>query len=198
MQRNDRRRLRESGIPLDTSSPMHAFALGIGADNGEALQVIPREKWPEEIAAMAAEESDFWKGRCVPIQLMVEWPFWLMVPDCEISIAHGDATVRASIRDKYMAVSDGSLFLDSHCNMVFIGPNDDLKAGKHLPPVVAATRAAIYRPMKTVVIFRPEAMEDAVLALQEPLSATKAELREVRRINRAACSVSCEMRHSGS
>ncbi|NQT11476.1 MAG: hypothetical protein HQ582_01925 [Planctomycetes bacterium] len=163
---------------------MQAFALGFGADNGVPL--IPREGLPEEISAMAAEESDFWKGRSIPIQLMVELPFWLMIPDCEISIAHGGATVRVRIRGKYMAVSDGPLFYDSHRNVVFIGPNDDLKAGEELPPVVARTEAAIYRPMKTVVVFRPEVMEDAVVALQEPVSATQQELREVRRVNRAA------------
>jgi len=166
------------------------FAMGMGLHDAEPGHLVPEEDWPKEIAAQAAEESEFWGGGCIPIQLMVELPFWLMIPDCEISITHEDATVRASIRGEYMAVSDGPLFYASHHNGVFIGPNDDLKVGEQLPPVVARTEAPIYRPMKTVVVFRPEVMEDAVIALQEPVSRTQQELcearRKVRRINRAA------------
>lgn len=186
MEGKDRRRLRESGIPFDTGGPMHSVAVGIGLDNGEPLHIIPREDWPREIAAMAAEESEFWKGKLVSIRLTVELPFWLTIPDCEILLAHDRSTVPASIRGQYMAVSDGPLFYDSHCNVVFIGPNGDLEAGKELPPVVAKTQAPVYRPMKTVVIFRPKAMEEAVLAFQEPKVLRRQESREVRRINRAA------------
>jgi hypothetical protein len=175
----------ESGIPLDTSGPMHAFTNGIGPTYGEPMQPIPRDKWPEEIAAMAAEESDFWKGQTTPIRLMVELPFWITLPDCDIQVVHDCASVQASIRGQYMAVSDGPLFYDSHRNVVFIGPNDDLRAGKGLPPVVAATGAPVYRPMKSVVIFKPQAMEDAVLALEEQEPVAQHETRKLRRLNRA-------------
>jgi hypothetical protein len=184
MERDDRRRLRESGIPLDTTGRMHAFSVGIGPSDGP-MQLIPREKWPEEITAMAVEDSEFWKGRSISVRLIVELPFWLTLSDCEIPVVHDRTTIRASIRAQYMAVSDGPLFYDSQRNVVYIGPNDDLKAGKELPPVVAATRASIYRPMKTVVIFKSEAMEDAVLALQEPEPVTGQETRKIRRLNRA-------------
>jgi len=84
-----------------------------------------------------------------------------------------------------MAVSDGPLFNTSRSDAVFIGPSSDLKAGEDLPPVVSATRAPIYRPMKTTVIFQPEAMEDAILAMQEQGPITEDELPKVRRLNRS-------------
>lgn len=185
MERIDRRRLRESGIPLDTSGPMHVFACGVGPANVGPIEPIPREKWQEEIASTAAEESDFWRGHTIPIRLMVELPFWLMLPDCDLQVAHQCARVAASIRGQYMAVYDGPLFLDSQGNVVFIGPNDDLQVGKDLPPPVAATKAPVYRPMKTVVVFSPEAIEDAVLALLDPEPLDIHQTREVRCLNRA-------------
>lgn len=184
MKRDNQRRLRECGIPIDMSGPMNAIAIGSGLANGEPRQLIPPENRQEEAEAMVAEESEFWTGSSVSIRLMVELPFWLMIPECEISAIHERATVRANIRQTYMAVYDGPEFYGSHVNVVFIGPKNDLKAGREMPPVVAATQAAVYRPMKSVLVFQPEAMEDAVLAAQQPPSAMEHGRREVRRINR--------------
>jgi hypothetical protein len=180
MKSRDKRRLKESGIPIDITGPAGMFSMGKGP-----RPLIPEEDWPKEIAAMAAEESEFWKGQSISVQLIVELPFWIMIPDCEISVTYDDATVQASIRGHYMAVSDGPLFCDSCANVVFIGPNNDLKAGQELPPVVVSTNAPVYRPMKTVVIFCPNAMEDAVLALQEHDNVMEQELSKVRRSSRA-------------
>jgi hypothetical protein len=178
-------RLCESGIPLDFNNPTCLFFTGACANNDESLQLIPEDKWPEQIAAMDAEETEFWKGRSVPIQLIVELPFWLLISDCEISLVHDCTTIKVSIRGQYMEVSDGPLFFNSHLRVIHIGPNDNLKAGKEQPPAVAKTQAPIYRPMKTVVIFRSEAMEDALVALHEPEPVTQQELPKIRRINRA-------------
>jgi hypothetical protein len=180
MKRSDKSRLRESGIPIDTTGPAGMFAMGNGP-----IPLIPEKDWPKEIAAMAAEESEFWKGQSISIQLMVELPFWIMIPDCDISVTYDSATVQTSIKGHYMAVSDGPLFFDSSANVIFIGPNNDLKAIQELPPVVASTSAPVLRPMKTVVIFRLKAMEDAVLALQEHDNVTEQELPKVRRNSRA-------------
>lgn len=186
MEHPDIRRLRESGIPLDTSWPMHAMFAGIRTEDGEPPPLINPQEWDQEEEAFAAEESEWWKGRSVPIHLMVELPFWLMIPDCELSVPHDDATVTASVRGHYMEVSDGPLALDSHVNVVHIGPNDELKAGKDQPSSVAQTEAPVYRPMKTVVVFQPMAMEDSLVALQERKPPTWQDRTRLRRINRAS------------
>lgn len=184
MERNHLRRLRESGIPLDTTGPMRSFAIGIAPDHGEPLQLIPRERWPEEMAAMAAEEADFWKSRSISVRLIVELPFWLMIPDSDIRVAHQEAIVVASVCGNYAEVSAGNTFFDSHGSVVHIGPAAELKCGK-TPASVVGVEMPIYRHMKTVVIFRPAATEDAVLELRERGSVTQQELRKLRRLNRA-------------
>ncbi|MBN2291703.1 MAG: hypothetical protein JXM70_04720 [Pirellulales bacterium] len=181
-ERSDLRRLRESGIPIDMTGPARVFA--IGAVGGSA-SLIPREDWPKEIAAKAAEESEFWKGRYVSIQLIVELPFWIMIPDCEISLSHDEATVQASIRGKYMAVSDGPFSFDSHCNVIFVGPKEKLAADQEPPLLVALSKAPVQRLMKTVIVFQPVAKEDAVLALQGHQDPALSESARIRRINRA-------------
>ncbi len=163
---------------------MHAIAFGPSRADGRPPELIPPERMQAETEAQISEESDFWRGSSVSIRLMVELPFWLMIPECETSATHERATVRADIKQTYMAVYDGPEFLGSQVNVVFIGPNEVLKVGREMPPTVATTQAAVYRPMKTVLVFQPEAMEDAVLAAQQPPSAMQLEGREVRRINR--------------
>jgi len=184
MERKEQRRLRECGVPLDANEPMHAFAVGIGPNTGEPLQPIPRENWQEEIAAMAAEEADFWKGKSVSIQLMVELPFWLLIPDSEFPVAHQDTRVSVSVRGAFVEVSAGNMFYDSHRNAVFVGPAAELQSGNP-PPSVAEVEMPIYRDMKTVVLFRPAAMEEAILALQEHEALSEEDPRKIRRTQRA-------------
>ena len=184
MESASRRRLRECGIPLDMNAPMQAFAIGPGRNACGPPHLIPREKWEEEAAAKGAEESEFWEGHAVPIDLMVELPFWLTIPDCELSVVYGETNVRARIRGQYMAVSDGPLFLASRSNFVFIGPRDDLDAGEQLPEPVKRVRAPVFHPMKTVVIFRPEAKEDAIQPLRES-PADPEDTVVIRRMNRS-------------
>jgi hypothetical protein len=185
MERKDRRRLRESGIPLDFSEPAAMFALGTGSSDVEPMGLIPREDWPKEISAMAAEEAEFWAGGYISVRLMVELPFWLMTPDCEIPISHKHAKIQVRIRGDYAAIADGPEFLDSQQNVIFVAPKTDLTSNKRPPPQVASSRAPVVHPMKTVLIFEVEAIEDAVKAIQTPPPETPWERTQIRRVNRA-------------
>ncbi|MBN2021700.1 MAG: hypothetical protein JW809_02815 [Pirellulales bacterium] len=149
------------------------------------MSLISEEDWQKEIEAAAAEESAFWKGRSIPIQLMVELPFWVMVPDCEIKVTHNGATISAGIRGRYMTVYDGPFFFNSQRNVIFVGPSDELAGGEDPPRLVASSRAPIQRFTRTMVVFRPEVIEDAVLALLEPADASQQESWAVRRVNRS-------------
>jgi hypothetical protein len=167
--------------------PEHAFSVGFWPEKHGPRPLIPREEWHEAIEEMnrfAAEEVEWWKGESAVVRLMVELPFWLMIPDCEVSVAHDRATIAAAVRGDYIEVSDGPLCLDSHANVVYIGANEDLKPGKEPPPIVAKTQAPVYRPMKTVVLFRPNALKDALVAWSERGSVTTDDTRRIRRINR--------------
>jgi hypothetical protein len=185
MESNHVRRLRESGIPVDLLERPFDFGFSCALSGAGPGQLIPKEDWPKEFAAMAAEEECFWKGRTISVELMVELPFWLMIPDCDLSVSHGRSTVKASIRGRYVEVSDGPWFFNSHRNVIFVGPLEDLTAKEELSPRIADSKAPIHRPMKTVVIFRPEVLEDAVLAFLECQPANDEDRPAIRRINRA-------------
>jgi hypothetical protein len=83
-----------------------------------------------------------------------------------------------------MAVSHGPFFLTSRSNFVFVGPRDDLDVGEQPPRPVEQVRAPVFHPMKTVVIFRPEAKEDTIKALQES-PVDPEDSAAIRRINRS-------------
>jgi len=161
-----------------------AFAEGFSPKKGEPMRLIPREEWPMEIARGEAEEREWWQGQRVPVQLIVELPFWLMIPDGTLSVTHDKATVTAAVRGRYLEVSDGPMFLNSHANAVLIGPGDDVWKRK-LPQSVVPGEMPVYRPMKTVVLFETEAMEDAFTAWKERQSVTQDDNPGIRRVNRS-------------
>ena len=185
MESRNRRRLRECGIPLDMCGPAHAFSIGPGGSPGAAHPLIRPEDWAAEIAAASAEESRFWASGSVPIELLVELPFWLMIPDCELSGSYGTTKAPALIRNQYVAVADGPCFLTSRSNHVYIGPAANLDLNDKVPKRVRELRAPVFHPMKTVVVFRPNSVEDAIQALLESPVDPECPTAAVRRVNRS-------------
>lgn len=76
---------------------MFAIAVGIHSDDNEPLPLIDQkdleDTWPGKDLK--------WDGERVCISLIVELPFWLILPDCEISLTHDRASLVASIRGNY-------------------------------------------------------------------------------------------------
>ena len=161
---------------------MDAFSFGITPDD-QPLDLIDRADWAKEIEAGKADELK-WDGERVPIRMMVELPFWLMIPDSEIAVTHEQTTVLASILGDYAEVSEGNTFHDSHATVVYIGAIAPLKSGE-LPPPVTGTQFPIFRYMKTVVSFRPEGLKEAFDAWHETEATTPNRNRRIRRINQA-------------
>src|SRR5687768_2092747 len=90
-----------------------SFAVGFSPKKGQRVPQIPREEWASEIELMQAEEREWWGRELVSAELAVELPFWLMVPDGEISLTYEKTKVVASIRGRYLEVSDGPMSLSS-------------------------------------------------------------------------------------
>ena len=163
---------------------MDAFSFGIMPDDGKPLELIDRADWEKEIEAAKADEMKL-DGERVPISLMVELPFWLMIPDCEITVSHEKTLILAGIKGNYAEVSAGNTFYDSHVSVWYIGPADELKSG-NIPPCVTEIKYPIYRHMKTVILFKPEALKEAIdiyLDREEDKSLNRN--RKIRRINRS-------------
>ena len=162
-----RRSIGPLGFPSTTtnpSQPMDAFSFGIAPDDEKPLELIDRADWEKEIEAAKADEPK-WDGERVPIRLMVELPFWLLLPDGDVSVSHERTRTLAGICGDYGEVSQGNAFHDSRLTVVYIGPAAPLKSGE-LPASVIETECPIYRQMKTVVLLRPDALKEAFDAWQ--------------------------------
>jgi hypothetical protein len=148
---------------------MDAFISGIMPDDGKPIDLLDREDW-KAIVADTSDKLDL-EGERVSVRLLVELPFWLLTPESTISVAHEETAVQAAIFQKYLEVSQGPLYYNSHTAVKYIAHADDLKPDA-VPPALAGLRPAILRQMKTVIVFQPEALKQALDWRQERIGAT--------------------------
>jgi len=160
-----------------------AFAVGFSPEKGQPLPQIPREDWESEIERMHAEEREWWGSELVTAKLAVELPFWLMVPDGEISLTYQTTKVVASIQGRYLEVSDGPMSLSSRSNAVVVGPGDEVWH-RELPESLVPSKMPVYRPMKTIVTFQKEVIADCFEAWRTRREVTRHDRAGIRRINR--------------
>ena len=135
---------------------MEGFAFGIAPDDGKPLDLLTPAEWKTIVESKSDQLK--WDGERVPIRLMVELPFWLMIPNSEISVSHELTTVLAGIMQNFFEVSHGPIFHDSHAKVVYVGPGDGLTPGR-IPPAIADLRPVIVLSMKTVIVFQPDALK---------------------------------------
>ena len=160
-----------------------AFSVGFSPEKGQPLPQIPREEWETEIERMHAEEREWWGNELVTAKLAVELPFWLMVPDGEISLTYEKTKDLASIQGRYLEVSDGPMSLSSRSNAVVVGPGDE-DWNRELPESLVPSKMPVYRPMKTVVIFQAEVIADCFEVWRTRRDVTRDDRVGIRRINR--------------
>lgn len=164
--------------------PWFSFAVGFFPEKGQPIPQIPREEWEAEIARKHAEEREWWKGGFVTAELAVELPFWLMVPDGEITLTFNNTTVTASIHGRYLEVSDGPMSLASRANAVVIGSGDDIWRREY-PRAILPSQMPVYRPMKTVVTFQTSIIADCFEAWLTKGEVSAGNSSGIRRVNRA-------------
>ena len=163
--------------------PWHCFAGGFSPKKGKPLPLIPREEWKAEIELMHAEDRQWWNGEFVTAELAVELPFWLMVPNGEITLTFKTTTVTASIHGNHLEVSDGPMSLASRTNAVAIGSGDDVWRRKY-PSAVVPSQMPVFRPMKTVVAFQTNIIADCFEAWRTKEEVSADDRPGIRRVNR--------------
>jgi hypothetical protein len=131
---------------------------------GQNLTLIPRDQMAREFRRQKAEERKFWKGRSVLIELVVELPFWLLIPDGQVTITHGKTSLVLTINSQFAEISDGPDFLDSRSNVICIDRSDAIPVPADLYKL-ASKQAPIYRPMRTVVSINANGIEEVFTAL---------------------------------
>jgi hypothetical protein len=112
-------------------------------DSVANLEAEPLEKW-------IGQGLD-WNVETVPVMLIIELPFWLMMPDTSVDIEIRGHVFSVDIRDGFhgIFVVDAS---DSRRTRIYIGPPDDDKVDPEIRRLVEENDARfIYRKCKTVL-----------------------------------------------
>jgi hypothetical protein len=116
-----------------------------------ALNEEPTSK-PVEVEALQSYwvgQELAWEADPVPVVLLVELPYWLMVPDCPLVVVVRDHEFRIEIRSWFRALHAEEM-LDSQRNCIHIGPDHgSLESGlreyidEHDVPVLSRSKLCV-------------------------------------------------------
>src|SRR4051794_15297197 len=95
-------------------------------DNGAVISGGTTPEPNVETSRKAVTFGDYldWESPLVPVSLLVELPFWLMIDDCELDIPLGPSQVRVTIHSRHREVYMGEV-TDSRRTLVYRGPDPD-------------------------------------------------------------------------
>ena len=115
---------------------------------------IPEKYW-------IGQELD-WEAPSIPVDLRVELPFWIMVPDCLQDVEVHGHMFNVEIRDSYIEKYIGAVS-DSRRHCVYIGPSKPTQPNPELENFIKEGQVPVIdRKCKTVLIIR-SACNKAVL-----------------------------------
>lgn len=105
-----------------------------------------------------------WNAPWAPVSLWVELPYWLMVPNCGLTVSVNGCDIHAEIRDDYYEVHDGE-FADSRHRRLYLGPaTAELDQLLQTP---AGAAAPVRRKCKTVMRVMTRCNADVLAAATE-------------------------------
>ncbi len=107
-----------------------------------------------------------WASPLVPVDLLVELPFWLMIDDCELHLPLGPAQIPVRVHDKHREVYAGEV-RDSRVTLVYRGPRPELMHPDI--PQLAAEQGLVLaeRPSRTVLRLGSAAHSDVFAAVSD-------------------------------
>ena len=105
-----------------------------------------------------------WDSKRVPVELTIELPFWLLVPNGAVNLAIGDCTVRARVVNDGIQFALGHHQTVSQQRTVFLGSLED--AAKASTPLGLLTGGGQSRLTRTLVTFEALAHSDSLEALK--------------------------------
>jgi hypothetical protein len=98
--------------------------------------------------------------------LRVELPFWLMVPDCVLSVQVNGHSFPVEVKDSYTELYAGAV-VDSRSTCVYIGPPQAIR--QELQEAIRhAEVPTLRRKCKTVLLIRSACNKDVLAALGDP------------------------------
>lgn len=144
---------------------MDAWVKVDGAAEGEEFDLEGQLASGEEMPAsyFVGQELD-WEAPWDPVDLVVELPYWLMVPNCTLTVSVEGCDFQVQLRDDCFEVHLGE-FTDSRNRRIYIGPlSSELDEQLlHLPSDAGPVR----RKCKTVVRLLTRSNADVLAAAAE-------------------------------
>ena len=88
-------------------------------------------------------QSIDWDSELIPIQLNVELPFWLVVPDSTYKVPHNGCTLNVTVSGHFAQIQLGREYLPSQVNSAFVGDLRVSQFPSHLVPLRGYPRTVI-------------------------------------------------------
>ena len=135
--------------------------------SGEEVEVQNAESPPERIPAFyMIGDGINWNSERVPIQLMVELPFWLLMPTGTIDLTIDGCTLRTTVVNEGVEFQWGHQFTKTHQSTAYLGSIPG--ADRATVPLRSVAGSGVFRFTRTLVSFDSSAHADAIVALTSP------------------------------
>ena len=72
-----------------------------------------------------------WDSPFIDVQLHVELPFWLMMPDCDTTVTHMGCALKCTVIGDAIEIQSGAMYLPSRANVEHFEKVRDLPAELH-------------------------------------------------------------------
>jgi len=103
-----------------------------------------------------------WEAPSIPVDLRVELPFWIMVPDCVQDVDVNGHKFKVEIKDNYVELYAGAV-VDSRYTCVYFGP--PRKLDSELKKAIKESHAPVLsRKCKTVLLIHSACNKDILTA----------------------------------
>ena len=122
------------------------------------------KKTPIPDSYWVGQELD-WEATTVPVELHVELPYWLMVPDCVQNVEVNGHTFSVAVRDNYFELYAAAV-VDSKSTCFYLGPPQRLRPD--LEKAIKKSKAPITkRKCRTVLLIHSDCNKDVAAASLE-------------------------------
>jgi len=129
--------------------------------NDDTKESLRRMPIPEKYCV--GQELD-WGASSVPVDLYVELPFWIIVPDCLQDVKVRGHTFNVEIKDSYIEKYAGAVS-DSRLNCVYIGPPKPDQPSPELENFIKEGHVPVMdRKCKTVLRIHSACNKDVLIA----------------------------------
>jgi hypothetical protein len=120
---------------------------------------IPSAVWP----GMTLD----WDSPFIDIQLHAELPFWLLMPEAELTVAFQDCALKALVTGRAVEIQRGVAFDASRANVIHFEKAMAQPSERAQALIRGAKNRVVLRETRTLLTLQTRALEDCAKALEE-------------------------------